>query len=383
MFRNIATILITIVVIIIAISYNWFNEFYTIVGYSRPPIKPYENGKCRKVEGVEACEDILIHHRTGLAFMTCGTEIKRIQGYWPPLNTFNASIQTRDTPYIYDIDNDKLTPLVLKNFSPEEDFATHGLGIYEDPENENKLYLFFINHKRSGSCFEIFEHTLHTNELIHLETINHELITTPNDVVPVSRHEFYFTNDHFFTDPYYKQLEHILPFKFGNVAFHSSITNETKIVANMHLPNGITSNWDHSLIYVAATFGYVFVYERNKDNNELKLRDKIFTSYATDNLSVDEETGEIYCAIFQKPYLIAAHSKDSGSTPFIPTGVIKISNNTVTEGNNEKYSVKTVFEDDGSLFQLTTIAAADRKRNVLLLGSFRTKGILRCDSLEP
>jgi hypothetical protein len=95
----------------------------------------------------------------------------------------------------------------LKNFSPEEDFASHGLGIFEDPENEKKLYLFFVNHRRSGSCFEIFEHTLDTNELIHLETIQHELIYTPNDVVPVSKHEFYFTNDHYFTNPTYKQFE--------------------------------------------------------------------------------------------------------------------------------------------------------------------------------
>ncbi|PKC70955.1 calcium-dependent phosphotriesterase [Rhizophagus irregularis] len=381
MFRSI-TILVLIFAIITALSYNWIYEFYTVFGYNRPHIKPYENGKCRKIEGVEACEDIHIHHRTGYAFMACGKEIERIRGYWPPIGTYNSSIQSIDTPYIYDINNDKLIPLVLKNFPPEEDFATHGLGIYEDPENENKLYLFFVNHKRSGSCFEIFEHTLHTNELIHLETIQHKLINTPNDVVPVSRHEFYFTNDHYNNNPTYKHLEHILPLSWANVVFHSSITNETKIVAEMRLPNGITSNLDNSLIYVATTFGYVLVYERNKYNNELELKDKIFTGYATDNLSVDEETGEIYCAIFPKPYMVvAAHGKELGYAPFVPTGILKISNN--TERDNEKYSLKPIFEDDGSLFQLTTIAAVDRKRNTLLLGSFRSKGIVRCNSLEP
>ena len=52
---------------------------------------------------VEACEDIHIHHRTGHAFMTCGTEYERTRGYWPPLDSFNVSHQIRDTPYIYDI----------------------------------------------------------------------------------------------------------------------------------------------------------------------------------------------------------------------------------------------------------------------------------------
>ncbi|CAB4400487.1 uncharacterized protein OCT59_028194 [Rhizophagus irregularis] len=379
MFRSI-TILVLIFAIITALSYNWIYEFYTVFGYNRPHIKPYENGKCRKIEGVEACEDIHIHHRTGYAFMACGKEIERIRGYWPPIGTYNSSIQSIDTPYIYDINNDKLIPLVLKNFPPEEDFATHGLGIYEDPENENKLYLFFVNHKRSGSCFEIFEHTLHTNELIHLETIQHELINTPNDVFPVSRHEFYFTNDHYFSNPINKLLEYIFPLPWANVVFHSSITNETKIVAEMRTPNGITANFDHSLLYVATTSGHVLIYERNKNNNELKLKDKMFTGYATDNLSVDEETGEIYGAIFQDLYQIMIYGNDL-ELPLMATGIFKISNN--TKGGDEKYSLETIFEDDGSLYKLTTIAAVDRKRNTLLLGSYRSKGIVRCDSLEP
>jgi hypothetical protein len=86
------------------------------------------------------------------------------------------------------------------------------LGIYEDPENENKLYIFVINHKLPRSVVEIFEHTLHTNELIHLETIQHELISTPNDIVPVSRHEFYLTNDRYNKKSPWKQFEGELPF---------------------------------------------------------------------------------------------------------------------------------------------------------------------------
>ena len=90
--------------------------------------------------------------------------------------------------------NDKITPLELKNFPPEEDFLLHGLGIYEDKNEPNKLYLFFVNHKRSGSVIEIFEHTLNTKVLNHLNTVKHDLIHHPNDVAPVSKNEFYVTN---------------------------------------------------------------------------------------------------------------------------------------------------------------------------------------------
>ena len=90
--------------------------------------------------------------------------------------------------------------------------------------------MFFINHKRSGSCFEVFEHTLHTNELIYLETIQNELIITPNDVVPVSRHEFYFTNDHYSTQHLWKTVEGELFYFFFFFLFKRNITFLKKII---------------------------------------------------------------------------------------------------------------------------------------------------------
>jgi hypothetical protein len=76
------------------------------------------------------------------------------------------------------------------------------LGIFEDEKNEpNKLYVFFINHRRTGSVVEIFEHTLNTKVLTHLNTVKHDLIHTPNNLVPVSKNEFYITNDHHYKEP--------------------------------------------------------------------------------------------------------------------------------------------------------------------------------------
>ncbi|CAI2173407.1 18584_t:CDS:2 [Funneliformis geosporum] len=372
MLKNILTIFITILVILFAYSYNWLYDTYTLLGFSRPSVKSYDGGKCRRIEDVEACEDIHIHHRTGYAFMPCGSDYERINGFFPPFESFNLSHHIRDTPQIYDINNDKFIPLALKNFPPEEDFVSHGLGIYEDPENENKLYMFFINHKRTGSVVEKFEHILHTNELIHLETIKHELIVNPNDVVPVSKHEFYFTNDHHYRQGPLKSFEKYTFRPWSTVGFHSSITNETKIVTyGLRYANGINTNWDYSLIYVATSSGgEVLIYERNKNNNELRLKERIFTGYSVDNISIDDITGELYVSnrTFTKP----------------PFGVLRISNNTDEDkfyGVN--YSKKVILEDDGNLYNMASVAAVDRKRNVLLIGSFLAKGILRCDSLEP
>lgn len=84
---------------------------------------------------------------------------------------------------------------------------------------------------------------------------------------------------------------------WGNVVFHSSITNTTEIVADsIRYPNGITSNWDNSKIYVGTSAGgELLIYDR-KSNNKLHLSESLFTGLSIDNISVDEQTGEIYCA---------------------------------------------------------------------------------------
>ncbi|CAI2182878.1 8328_t:CDS:2, partial [Funneliformis geosporum] len=59
----------------------------------------------------------------------------------------------------------------------------------------------------TGSVVEMFEHTLRTNELIRLQTIQHELLNIPNDVIPVSKYEFYVTNDHYYNRSPWKYVE--------------------------------------------------------------------------------------------------------------------------------------------------------------------------------
>ena len=51
MLRNIATIFVTIVVILFAVYYNWLYELYIVFGFTRPLIEPYNGGKCKRIEG--------------------------------------------------------------------------------------------------------------------------------------------------------------------------------------------------------------------------------------------------------------------------------------------------------------------------------------------
>jgi len=317
--------------------------------------------------------------------MACGNGTSRTQVFYPPTNINHSELPKviRETPYVYNINNDKLTLLEIKNFPPEEDFLLNGLGFFEDEKNDpNKLFIFFVNHKRTGSVIEIFEHTLNTKVLTHLNTVKHDLIYTPNNVAPVSKNEFYVTNDHYSkNNEIVRSFEALARRPWSYVVFHSSITNTTEIVADgLIYPNGIASNWDKSKIYVSTTTGgELLVYDR-KSNNKLHLSERVYTGICLDNVSVDEN-GEIYIAGTQKALAALAQLMDgSAQTPLFPAAVVKVSNNTNEDKfYGKKYSHKIIYEDNGNVLPAVTVAAVDGRRKVMLLGSFYSKGVGRCD----
>ncbi|CAJ0639564.1 2380_t:CDS:2 [Entrophospora sp. SA101] len=296
-------------------------------------------------KGLEACEDIVIHHESGYAFMTCGNSELRKTHWYPPFGVFkNQSIQYREQVFVYKIDSELLLPLSFKNYPDDEDVVLHALGIYQDPADSNNLYMFLINHKRSGSVVEIFNHKIGSQELQYLETIKDDLIL-------------------FARRPW------------SSVVFYSGVNNKSEIVADkISYPNGIDGNWDNSRIYLGTSgSGKLFIYERKHDN-KLKLLDTVKTD-STDNVSVDDITGEIYLATFPK-LIPAAIFIEGYYDTHVPSAIVKISNNTNEDKfYGVKYSKEIVYQDDGSFLNFVTVAAVDRKRNVMLLGSLISKGI--------
>jgi hypothetical protein len=45
------TIFLALLALTFALSYGWITEYVTLLGLNRPDAKPYEGGKCRKIEG--------------------------------------------------------------------------------------------------------------------------------------------------------------------------------------------------------------------------------------------------------------------------------------------------------------------------------------------
>ncbi|CAG8447824.1 13061_t:CDS:2 [Dentiscutata heterogama] len=377
-------IILTILVAFLAIVCTLYKDILVLSGYYRGPAQKYNGGKCRYLEGLKLklCEDIKIHHASGLAYLACGDKQSSKTYSWPPPIDTYKNIPLRGTFYVYNIKTDKLTPLILKNFADEEDFILHGFGIYESPIEPDNLYFFIINHKRTGSVIELFEHKINTFELNHLKTFKHDLIYSPNNVVPVSKDEFYITND-FYSQSYWKiQFEMLARLRWSNVVFHSSKANTTEIVVDgLIVANGINVNWDYSRIFIGTSgTGELLIYERKPDS-KLKMLDTINVEHLVDNVNVDPVTGEIYLAVAHNgPELFLYASGLTCLSKKPSFGVIKISNNTKEDKfYGIKYAKEKIFEDDGTFFHSLSVAAGDSRRKVMFWGSPFAEGVVRCE----
>ncbi|CAG8540253.1 12922_t:CDS:2 [Ambispora gerdemannii] len=336
--------------------------------------------KCRPIKGPEACEDIEIHHKSGLAFMACGSENGRRTQWWPPLGSVNTTVQPLETPWIYNLETEEIFPLKLKDFPKDTDVSLHGLSLYIDPSNSNKVTVFLINHRRSGSVVEILDHTIGTKELIYRKTVSSELIVTPNDLVAVSADEFYVTNDHRYTYKQEKEREFEIATRrlWTNVIFHAKNGTDFVAAEGISLGNGIVANWNYSRFYVNSGGTTETIIYTRLDNNLLFETERVHIGIPTDNLSVDEVTGEVYTPGFPDLPALIKYLQDPKSPA--PDLIVKISNVTKKADSRigSNYQVTKVLDSDGKEFTAISIAAVDRKRDALLLGSFVSKGITRC-----
>ncbi|KAF9944281.1 hypothetical protein BGZ70_004837 [Mortierella alpina] len=267
-----------------ALSYNFVKSTVVDMGFFLGDLHPLNTAGCEPVKGLQACEDIHIHHASGLAFATCGNAESR-KSWYPPMGATNASASEsafQDKFVIYDITSGEYEVKELVGLPAGTDRVFHGLGVFERSATE--LTIFAVNHRRTGSVVEVLEYTIGSSEVRYIETIQHDLIHTPNDIVATGPRSFYVTNDH---------LHHSGPMRHVE-----------------GLQNG------HGLQVIVG-----------------------------------------------------------------PSKVVKLSKNPLAETlpSAPRHVVDTVLFDDGNLISTGTVAAVDRKRGAMLVGTaFGTLGLIRC-----
>ncbi|KAG9027513.1 hypothetical protein FRB95_007650 [Tulasnella sp. JGI-2019a] len=181
-----------------------------VFGLFRSPIS-LNNEDCVTIPGLEACEEGWVDRRLGLAYLACSDIPSR--GAWvPSMDRYNASaLPDISTDYIALL---SLTPpykyRALKiTGHPKEAHGiwTHGMRVWQDPSDPAALTLFLVSHRPpvnrasapkvgADSVVEIFRTRAGEDEVQWVRTVKHNLIRTPNTVVPVGPMSFYVSNDH-------------------------------------------------------------------------------------------------------------------------------------------------------------------------------------------
>ncbi|KAJ3204013.1 hypothetical protein HDU67_009815 [Dinochytrium kinnereticum] len=324
-----------------------------------------------------ACEDVSIHHPSGTAFLACDDLDSRLQ-YWPPLDHHNTSFAGTGMIYKLDLKTNEFTKLDLDGVS----LTTHGIGLWWDPETPEDVIMNLVNHQPGGSSIEIFEHSIGSNSLKHLETFKDPVILkSPNSVQPVGRKSFYATNDKKYLEGHMKVFEQVTMtvMPYTHVVYRNE-EGEASIVANkLKYANGIVASPHIPLLYVVSLGDHaVFVYER-KSNGTLRYKERVILDFFPDNIKLDPKTGAIYAAGFPKVLDAFKHFNEPSHKS--PTWIARIFNNTDDYDKflGKNYYADGIVVDSGDLISAGTTAAVDPDTNKTVIAGIYSNGVVVCD----
>lgn len=322
---------VTLIIIVLCIlafgvkTYFYAGEYKTI--------SSHYNGACRAVSGIPGAEDITIDPGSGLAFISSYDRMLYKAGRPSPGSIFTL-----------DFNDPNAVPQDI-TINPKLEFHPHGISLYND--SNGKTHLFVINHNEKGNFVEIYDY--HNGQLKHIETVSHDLMHQPNDLVAVGPRQFYVSNHLGSTSSPGQYLERFIPLHRSYVLYYDG--KEMTIAAkDIGAANGMATSPDGETIYVAATQGKsIHRYHRDSATGTLNLDDTLPVDGFPDNIEMDNE-GDLLVAVLPKALTYLAHRKNPDKPA--PTVIVKISFN-----ENDHHTTEEVYADDGTTINAATVAA--------------------------
>ncbi len=315
-------------------------------------LEPHFAGSCTVVPGIPGAEDITIHPRTGVAYITAADRRSVLAGG-----------NGRGGIYAYDLKADSPQ---LRNLTPSanEDFHPHGLSLYLDDDGRDVLYV--VNHAGGRHTIEIFD--LVGDGLSHRGSLSDPLLVSPNDLVAVGRDRLYVTNDHANAPGFARQLEDYLQRSISTVVYYDG-ERFVEVASGLRYPNGINVSGDGGTLYVASTTGgSVFVFRIEPESAALEQRGEIEIGSGVDNIEVDPE-GDLWIGAHPKLLSFVQHTGDASR--IAPSQVIR-----VAAPGSDAPLVEEVLLSLGEDLSGSSVAAVQGDR--LLVGSVMDDGILDC-----
>ena len=350
--------LVTMVLLILLLAIGvWVLRLLWLTGTFRR-IHSHFAGTCHLVRGPVGPEDITIHPRTGVAYIS-STDRRA----WGSPHTVPGAI------YAYDLNAEH--PAVV-NLTPHADsrFEPHGISLWAGADGRDAL--FVVNHpvidgQPAPNNVEIFDVT--PDALIHRATLTDPALVMPNDIVAVGLDRFYVTNTHHYPPGRMQTIETYLQLSGAQVLFYGP-GGFRPAITGLVLPNGINVSPDGKTLYVASTTGLeVRFYDRDPETETVRFRQAVPLHSGADNIELDER-GNLWIGAHPKLLKIEAHGKDPSEPS--PSQVLRVS----PDGTK----VDEIFLDDGTLISTSTVGAVRGRR--LLIGNVFDDGFLDCEMAE-
>ena len=339
--------------VLIVLLGAWVVRLYWLAGEFKK-IEPHFAGTCRAVGGVTGPEDITIHPRTGVAYVSAFDR-----------RAVMAGRPGRGAIFAYDLKQGAPEPV---NLTPgaDPDFRPHGVSLFAG-EDGGAGALFVINHQGGDSRIEVFD--LREGALIHRKAIPSPALVSPNDLVAVGPESFYVTNDHRYARGWMRTVEDYLRLRLSNVVFYDG-KEFVEAASGIGYANGINVSPDGRLLYVSAvTEGSVHVYDRDTASGRLSHRDVIRLRTGVDNIEVDAE-GDLWIGAHPKLLTYVKHAKDPRKVS--PSQVLRISPRPGGGG----YAVEEVYLDTGHPLSGSSVAAVWGRH--MLIGAIFESKFLDC-----
>ncbi len=320
-------------------------------------IEPHFSGRCRLVSGPMGPEDLTIHPKSGVVYISASDR--------------RAALAGRPVPgaiFAYDLNTDDAEPV---NLTPNADtsFQPHGISLWVDEDGRDSLFVIKHPMMAGGTpdhTIEVFD--LEDGGLVHRSSLTDESLVMPNDMVAVGRDEFYLTNTHHYPPGTMQTLETYLQLSRANV-LHYRDGAFREALKGMRFPNGINVSRDGRTLYVAGTTDKsVQIYDRDLHSGTLRLRDEVSIGGGADNIEIDAD-GNLWLGAHPKMLAVAGHMADPAKLS--PSQVVR-----VTLWQRGEYEVTEVYLNDGSELSGSSVAAVRGRR--LLIGQISGDGFLDC-----
>jgi arylesterase/paraoxonase len=337
---------ITLVVLVMLVG-GWFVYLYWLAGQFKT-IEPHFAGKCKVVGGVVGPEDITIHPRSGVAYVSGCDRRAVLEGG-----------SGRGAIYAYDLNAVTAEPI---NLTPDAgaDFRPHGISLFVGENGREAL--FVINHQGGEHRIDVFD--LKDSGLILRKTLTSPMLVSPNDIVAVGPDRFYVTNDHRYPSGWKRKLEDYLRLRRSNVVYYDG-SQFAEVASGIAYANGTNVSPDGRLLYVCAvTDGALHIYDRDPLSGGLEHRDEIDLGTGVDNIEV-EANGDLWIGAHPQLFTYLEHARDHWTVS--PSQVLHL-----IPRKDGGYDVEEVYLDTGEQISASSVAAA--RGNRLLIGAvFETK----------